>query len=231
MHVDLEHIAALAEVDAERERVLREIRDRKAAIEQAALGERDAARARDAAYAELEAAQAAERDANKRMVEHRHRHSQAAKALDLSSSGSEALERQLQHTLVLADHAETEVIEAMELQDRLRNAVADAERAAVIAAAAKKEVDGRVPGEIAKLEVELGAADARRLVAISALGHDLAERYELIYKKKRVAIARVEDSTCTGCQRLVPAQQISDLKAGRSTEVCRGCGRWLIPVK
>lgn len=231
MHVDLEHIAALAEVDAERERILRDLRDRRAAIEQATLGLRDAERARADAYGMLEAAQAAERDANARMLEHRHRHSQATKALNLSSSGSDALERQLQQTSVLADQAETEVIEAMELQDRLRTNVADAERTVVLCAATKKEIDGRVPAEITALEAELAAADGRRTVAVSALSHELTERYELIYKKKRVAVAWVEDSTCTGCQRLAPAQQIADLKAGRSTEACRGCGRWLIPAK
>lgn len=228
MHAELIAIAKLAEIDAERDHLAKDLAALEAARKAAIAAETSASADLERARAALGALVGAEQEANVRLSEHRHRQEQAKRAL-AGAYGSDAAQKQLEQSIALADQDETAILDAMVAQDGARVAVKDAERALEAARVARAALEERAPGETKALSTKLAAADAKRAPAAAALTKDLQFRYGEVYRKRKSAVANVVTGTCAACQMVVAAQHLSDLKRGTSTDPCRGCGRWLIP--
>ena len=227
MHAELIAIAKLAEIDAERDQLAKGLAALEAARKSATAAEQGASTALEQARLALGALVGAEQEANVRLSEHRHRQEQAKRAL-AGAFGSDAAQRQLEQSIALADQDETAILDVMMKQDGARVVVKDCERALAAAKVARAAVDERAPGESKALSAKLAAADAKRVPAAAALSKDLQFRYGEVQRKRKTVVANVVSDTCAACQMVVAAQHLSDLKGGRSTDPCRGCGRWLL---
>jgi predicted nucleic acid-binding Zn-ribbon protein len=168
------------------------------------------------------------------------------RSLDLSTSEEvrRRLERQLQTLKSNADYQamqrqiaakageisalETAVLEAMELLDRGRAALAEREEA-------RRRVEELVAAEGRGLdadaarwaeEIEAGRRERERLVAL--VPRDLRQRYEEARRRHRgLALADVSpEGTCQGCHLTVTPARIAQAGAGELVN-CNNCGRFL----
>jgi len=84
------------------------------------------------------------------------------------------------------------------------------------------------PKILTQREAEERSLLPKREALHQELPADLRQRYDMLRAgKKKVAVARLVDGSCQGCQMTVPVQQVADLKRGL-IEPCRGCGRFLL---
>lgn len=92
----------------------------------------------------------------------------------------------------------------------------------------KEDETSRLQNEIQRLEKELGKANSERLLAISQVKPEYLKKYDDIrFKRKNIAVALVEDDTCSACGvSLTP----SEWQTARSTDqivFCPSCSRIL----
>jgi predicted nucleic acid-binding Zn-ribbon protein len=69
----------------------------------------------------------------------------------------------------------------------------------------------------------------KREQLVAGMNESLHERYETMRKRKAgVAIAAVQNGTCSACHVALPTGVVNSLRAATSLVVCPSCGRYLI---
>lgn len=80
-----------------------------------------------------------------------------------------------------------------------------------------------------EIQAQIAELDARRASLVGALDTDIAKRYEeLRASKAGVGAGRLAGSTCTACRMELPAERVSELKAGPDIAICPACRRLLV---
>lgn len=75
------------------------------------------------------------------------------------------------------------------------------------------------------LDAELGTARAQRNDTASRVGRPLLQKYERIRGRENSnALYALRGSACGRCNTAIPLQRRNVMAAGRSVEVCEGCG-------
>jgi hypothetical protein len=228
LHPEVAQILALANADAEVDRLDKAIVALDSGLAAAEKRSLDAAAAVAGAISAIEAHKTEARRRERELDTYAERRQGALRALETGAGDAAHAERQLAQVAVIVDRLETEALEGMERLDQLQNELAAAKKGAVDAEAAVVRARAETPPARAARVTEREAASLVRADAEAALPIEIRSRYALVRKKLRVAVAEVKDSTCTACHLSLPMQQLADLRAGRSAEPCRGCTRWLI---
>jgi predicted nucleic acid-binding Zn-ribbon protein len=227
MHPDLVRLAELTDLDTELDRVKKDLTAARATVEQAAGAEREATAARDRAAADLEVAKNEERALYRKIDEYKTRRQGAVRMLEMGAGSADAAEKQLAQCEAILDETETELLYLMERMDTLRAALAAADASVARAKAAHTEAARAAPGRIGELEAQEKDLTGRRTAVHADIPADLRGRYDLLRaSKKRTAVARIVDGTCSACNISVQAQMIADVKRGQLV-TCHGCQRWL----
>lgn len=228
MHPDLARVGRLSEFDAELERLGKELINARSAVADTERVEREAMAARDRVQADLLSATAEERALHRQLDDYRAKQQSATRILETGAGSPDAAQRQLVQCSAILDDLETKLLEMFERQDGLRASLAAAETELAKAGSERSRVANETPGVLARLEAEERAALPKRTAVANELSPEVRQRYDMLRAgKKKVAVARLVDGSCTGCQMTVPAQHISDLRRGLM-EPCRGCGRFLL---
>ncbi len=228
MHPDLARVGRLAELDAELERLGKELAVARNAVAETERVEKEAMAHRDRLQAELLAASAEERALQRQLDDYRAKQQSAMRILETGAGNPDAAERQLAQCSAILDDIETKLLEMFERQDGLRASLNAAETELAKAGAERMRVATETPVTLARLEAEEHATQPKRTSIADELSLEVRQRYDMLRAgKKKVAVARLVDGSCTGCQMTVPAQHISDLRRGLM-EPCRGCGRFLL---
>lgn len=76
------------------------------------------------------------------------------------------------------------------------------------------------------LEADISQLTETRLAIRQELGPEATQRYDLLTKAKGVAVVKVEQGRCRGCNLTVPAGLYQRARAGEMVE-CGSCGRLL----
>ncbi|MBW1877105.1 MAG: hypothetical protein JRI25_00575 [Deltaproteobacteria bacterium] len=181
---------------------------------------------RDGVQAEFTASKQTERDANRRLAQYQTRLARAEKVLETGAGAPAAAERQRVQCLDIIDGIETEILEAMEVQEGIQPRL-DAAIAQVGAAEdALAETQRTSPTRIAALEGEIGELRVAHHAIHTTLDREVQGRYDLLRVRKPPAVARIRNDACAMCMYTVPKQATIELRRGRLI-TCRGCGRWL----
>jgi predicted nucleic acid-binding Zn-ribbon protein len=123
------------------------------------------------------------------------------------------------------------VQEESDLQS-LNGRIADLKRAEEAALKELGEVDERQSAERAdiarsriELETELREARARREASASRVPRNILNKYERIRgREKSFALYQLRGAACGRCNTAIPLQRRNVMAAGRTIEVCEGCG-------
>lgn len=194
----------------------------------------NATKARDVAKQALEDAKAeqksfleAQRAKEREEEQYQTRLSRAQRALETGVGDADAAERQRVQCLEILDGLETDLLEMMETAEAHEATVAGrtqelADREADIGT----EAEAAAP-ESAALERELTVLRGRR-DGLREVIHDIeVKRYDALRgRKKRPVSPLVNGRDCKACNRVVVANTLTELRAGRLVG-CGGCGRWL----
>jgi predicted nucleic acid-binding Zn-ribbon protein len=114
----------------------------------------------------------------------------------------------------------------------LNGRLADFKRAEEAASKELDELDERQSEERAgiararaELESELEEARAKRATSASQVPRGILSKYERIRgREKSVALYKLRGAACGRCNTAIPLQRRNVMAAGRTIEVCEGCG-------
>ncbi len=174
-----------------------------------------------------EAAEKQRRELAQKIEEHRAMQERNLSVLDAVRKQREAQAAMTQVEMVRRVLAQEE----SDLQS-LIGRIADLRRAEEATVAELAEVDDRQKTERAdieekrqELDKELEAARARRTASASRVPRNILGKYERIRgREKSYALYQLRGAACGRCNTAIPLQRRNVMAAGRSIEVCEGCG-------
>ena len=227
MHPDLVALLALQDEDtavAVLEARRRELDARETALDQERVSAESAiARARLAAEAEDKK----RRELGIKVQEHRALHDRHLAALDAVRKDREATAAMAQIEITRRVLAQEES-EMQTLATRIvdLNQAAELEQLS-LAELAERQGTQRAEIAVARsaVDAELGTARAQRNETASRVGRPLLQKYERIRgRENSSALYALRGSACGRCNTAIPLQRRNVMAAGRSVEVCEGCG-------
>lgn len=114
--------------------------------------------------------------------------------------------------------------EISEVQADLEEKQAELARIGEKCAARQSEVDELLSGSDAKAEARQSTRDS----LAKDLPKSLLRKYQQIFVRRNgLAVARVEEGTCLGCNMQLPPQQFNQLHRGTELQSCPHCNRLL----
>lgn len=116
------------------------------------------------------------------------------------------------------------VIDAMEAT-RARLTQREADVAALREKVSSEEAEVAV--KVAELRQEMASAESGRGAIASQVPRDLLRRYEMVQKRRGLALAPVVDGICKGCFMALPPQLSNIIARCTSLESCPSCQRLL----
>jgi predicted nucleic acid-binding Zn-ribbon protein len=177
--------------------------------------------------ASAEAADRQRRELAHKIDEHRSMQERNISVLDAVRKQREAQAAMTQVDMVRRVLAQEE----SDLQ-ALNGRIADLKRAEEAALKELGEVDERQSAERAdiarsrrELEAELEEARARREASAARVPRSILTKYERIRgREKSFALYQLRGAACGRCNTAIPLQRRNVMAAGRTIEVCEGCG-------
>ncbi|HEM62461.1 MAG TPA: hypothetical protein ENO24_09235 [Chloroflexi bacterium] len=118
------------------------------------------------------------------------------------------------------------LLEAMALSESIEAEVASLREQAGKLRGAWDEERGGLERLRETLETEVGRLAGVRLALRQELGPDASQRYDQVVRSKGVAVVKVEQGRCKGCNLTVPAGLWQRARAGEMVE-CGSCGRFI----
>lgn len=227
MNSDLEALLALQEDDsamAALDERLHELDRRAEALEY----ERQAANtAVERARASVESEEKKRRDLALKIDEHR-----SIQERNLSTLDAVRKPREAQAAMTQVDVARRVLAQEESELQALNARIADLRQAAEAMLKELEEVDRRQSSEReelarsrGELETELGEARAKRDASAANVPRNILSKYERIRgREKSFALYQLRGAACGRCNTAIPLQRRNIMAAGRSIEVCEGCG-------
>ncbi len=227
MNPDLAALLTLQEDDSTMAAIDERIRELDRQLE-ALDGERSAVSATiERTRASVESAEKQRRELAQKIEEHRAMQERNISVLDAVRKQREAQAAMTQVEMVRRVLAQEE----SELQ-ALNGHIADLERAEKATAAELGSVDERQGAEREEIarkrsecEGELEAARGRRADSAAKVPRTILGKYERIRgREKSFALYQLRGTACGRCNTAIPMQRRNVMAAGRTIEVCEGCG-------
>jgi predicted nucleic acid-binding Zn-ribbon protein len=177
--------------------------------------------------ASSEAAEKQRRELAHKIDEHRSMQERNLSVLDAVRKQREATAAMTQVDMVRRVLAQEE----SDLQS-LNGRIADLKRAEEATLAELGEVDERqsterseIARQRAELEGEMEAARRKREASAARVPRNILSKYERIRgREKSFALYQLRGAACGRCNTAIPLQRRNVMAAGRTIEVCEGCG-------
>lgn len=227
MNPDLERLAELCDVDHAILLDRAALAKAKAAVSAGEAAVAAAEKARDTVQAEMDRAKDLERTTHRRLEQYRKRAARAEEVLETGMGDLFAAEKQLAQCTDIIDTLETEVLEALEVEEEIQVRLDAASEKVAAAEGVLARAREESPGQVADLQGSLATRLAEREALAAPLAHELISRYELLRGRKPPAVAKISGGACSKCMYTFPQQKLIELRRGEFV-VCRGCGRWLM---
>lgn len=227
MNPDLIALLALQEDDSAMEAIharLRELGERGEALD----GERQAANtALERARVSVESEEKKRRELSLKIDEHR-----SIQDRNLSTLDAVRKPREAQAAMTQVDVARRVLAQEESDLQTLNARIADLKRAAEAMEQELAEVDERQSTEReelararGELESELAEARAKRAASAAHVPRSILTKYERIRgREQSFALYQLRGAACGRCNTAIPLQRRNIMAAGRTIEVCEGCG-------
>jgi predicted nucleic acid-binding Zn-ribbon protein len=212
--------SAMAAIDAR----LRELDERADALD----GERRTVTAAvERAHASTESEEKKRRELALKIDEHR-----SIQERNLSTLDAVRKQRETQAAMTQVDVARRVLAQEESELQALNSRIVELRRAAEAMVQELDEVDRRQSAEREELarvrgdlEAELGEARAKRAAAAANVPRSILTKYERIRgREKSFALYQLRGAACGRCNTAIPLQRRNVMAAGRTIEVCEGCG-------
>ena len=212
--------SAMASIDAR----LHELDQRTAALD----GEREAINASMArARAIAESEEKKRRELALKIDEHR-----SIQERNISTLDAVRKQREAQAAMTQVDMVRRVLAQEESEMQALNGRIADLKRAEEATLKELGEVDERqsierqeIDRARKELDAELGDARAKRAAAAERVPRNILTKYERIRgREKSFALYQLRGAACGRCNTAIPLQRRNVMAAGRTIEVCEGCG-------
>lgn len=186
-----------------------------------------AAAAVERAHAGVESEEKRRRDLSLKIDEHR-----SIQERNLSTLDAVRKSRETQAAMTQVDVARRVLAQEESELQALNARIAELKRAAEAIVQELDDVDQRQSSERdelvrarAELETEFGEASAKRAAAAASVPRGILSKYERIRgREKSFALYQLRGAACGRCNTAIPLQRRNVMAAGRTIEVCEGCG-------
>jgi predicted nucleic acid-binding Zn-ribbon protein len=118
-------------------------------------------------------------------------------------------------------------LEFMETAEKLKAAVAEAEKNARETRSSVERQIADLGGKTQAMETRLAELEKERNTLAAELDEDLIDTYQRLFTNKGEAVVPLEHDVCMGCHMKVIAQTSVFVRSGRSVVHCENCGRIL----
>lgn len=138
----------------------------------------------------------------------------------------------LNHEIATAEKVivgiEDQELELMDEAEKLKPAIAEAEKIHSEEKAKIDQVLQTLEGKKSNLESRITALKQEREAATVGIDEDVLDRYQRLFKNKHgTAVVALEHEVCTGCHMKVTTQTAVEVKAEKDIVHCPQCGRML----
>ncbi len=161
-------------------------------------------------------------------AEERKRHLEGQSSQVKSNEAYTALLQEIEDAQRSIGEMEDKILEAMDVLEAAREALAVSEQRAAEAGASADGELARLAGRQAELDKDVERLVGARDVAAEALDPEVRRRYFKVVEKRRPALAVVTKEVCTGCRVGIPPQDFVDLLSAEDIVQCRTCKRILV---
>jgi predicted nucleic acid-binding Zn-ribbon protein len=123
---------------------------------------------------------------------------------------------------------EEEILKLLEATEEFKQAIAtEREKIEDLSGEVRREEEANA-SRLEELEMKISAITKRRDEVAKRLKPSLVSRYKRIHSAREgLAVVRVENQVCSGCNQLLTAQQYQRLQRGATLEMCQKCNRYL----
>lgn len=136
-----------------------------------------------------------------------------------------AASRELENKRRAISEREEELLKVIEALDANKSSVPAHEGDVEILRTHLREEEADVAHKSAELEAELGKRGAGRDDIVRQVDANVLKRYEIVHKKRGIAVVPVKRGMCTGCHMALPPQLVNVLARNESIESCPRCQR------
>ena len=138
-----------------------------------------------------------------------------------------AASREVENKRRMISEREDELVKVIEAMEATRTRLS--QREADVGALREKVTaeEAEVAVKVAELTGELSKHEGGRGAIASQVPRDLLRRYELVQKRRGLALVPVVDGSCKGCFMSLPPQLSNIIARGTSIEACPSCQRLL----
>lgn len=143
--------------------------------------------------------------------------------IDKVENDLKRLRRITDATAELGEQIKQIIIRSQKADKMLSEQTANANAARDQYQACKQKYDERLKQEMPAIE----AAKARRAEAAKNVDPELLKKYNALRVNKQVPTARLQGSTCTGCNMMLPSAIVSRVAAEKEIVECENCSRIL----
>lgn len=142
------------------------------------------------------------------------------------------LQKEADHLAQVKSKGEDEVLAAMDRLEELQAAAARARDAFAQADAVWREEQSDLQHQQRELQTEIETLKARREERLQAVDPTHIHTYDTLRRQKNGrAVAKVEQSVCSGCRVGLPVSQVQKARTNPGITYCSSCGRILFVAR
>lgn len=142
----------------------------------------------------------------------------------------DAITLEIENTEREIDHCETQILEALELEERLKQELAQLEAQMQELAHEKQQQDEALHHLLEQNKTQTGDLLRARTELAAGLDIGLLRSYDRIRRGKGggEAVAVIRGGACGGCRTRIPSQRIMEIRDRNQIYYCENCGRILV---
>ena len=127
------------------------------------------------------------------------------------------------------DKMEMESLSLMERADKARGQAVTIDEALAQLAAKESALVAQFQSVGGELQTHIATLESQRVHLAASLPADLLGRYEAARESKGgVGVGELDDTACTACRMVLPAERVRELQGGPDVGVCPQCRRLIV---
>lgn len=139
-----------------------------------------------------------------------------------------AMQREVETQKRINKELEEQALQIMEEIDKVKTELGELLEQRTALEADMAEMKAGLDEKVAEISSRIAEEKKARAKIVPGIDKRVLARYDQIRSRRQgLAVARIVEHRCSGCNMNVPPQQYNDILAGKSLEVCQSCQRIL----
>ena len=127
----------------------------------------------------------------------------------------------------IAEH-ETQLLKAIESQDRIQEQIADEQEAFEEVRAVEQERIDELEGQLGTMQEQIDEVEKSREVVAKSIDDQLLQTYKRKKGQRGIRVAAIHKHACGACYYQMPAQTLNEVRVGDRVIHCENCGTIMV---